>query len=122
PAKRIRWSAPTGTAPSSSTACTKWSKSPRHCVNISKQREAPEEPLRASFGRRVLLWEEDRWPCHRKHLVHVLLCALRHIGLCAKASRIRCVRAYGARRQTLAVPPSIRPADNGKHKCSPQFA
>jgi hypothetical protein len=40
----------------------------------------------------------------------------------AKASRVRYVRAYGARRQTLAVPLSIRPADNGRHPCSPQFA
>jgi hypothetical protein len=40
----------------------------------------------------------------------------------AGASRIRYVRAYGARRQTLAVPPSISPADKGRHPWSPQFA
>ena len=37
---RIRWSASSRSATWSSTACTKWSESPRHCATIFKQREA----------------------------------------------------------------------------------
>src|SRR4029453_17347279 len=37
--RHVPWSASSRSATSSSTACAKWSKSPRHCATISKQRE-----------------------------------------------------------------------------------